>query len=226
MKILFVDDERIFSSMTQEYLEAKGFQVALVHASEEGLQRFKEEVFDLCILDIKMPMKNGYELAAELRDLNPQIPFIFLSGLNKKEQRIRGLAMGADDYITKPFSVEELYLRVRNILQRTKNDQPKQDHSVFRIGQYQFNETTHELIREKHVLKLTAIEAQLLGIFCERPNQVIERNVFLSRIWGDEQNLKGRSLNVYVSKIRQLLREEPSIEIMNVHGVGYKMLLR
>ena len=212
--------------MTQEYLEAKGLQVVLVHAAEEGLQRFKEEVFDLCILDIKMPMKDGYELASELRALNHQIPFIFLSGLHKKEQRIKGLAMGADDYITKPFSVEELYLRVRNILQRTKADQPKQGHSVFSIGRYQFNETTHELMREKRTLKLTAIEAQLLGIFCERPNQVIERKVFLTRIWGDEQNLKGRSLNVYVSKVRQHLSDEPRVEIMNVHGVGYKMLIR
>ncbi|MEO1713223.1 MAG: response regulator transcription factor [Bacteroidota bacterium] len=178
-KILFVDDERTFSSMTQEYLEAKGLQVVLVHASEEGLQRFKEDVFDLCILDIRMPMKDGYELAGELRVLSPQIPFIFLSGLHNKEQRIKGLAMGADDYITKPFSVEELYLRVRNILQRTKNDQPTQKHSIFRIGQYQFNETTHELIREKQTLKLTAIEAQLLGIFCERPNKLSNGRFFL-----------------------------------------------
>ncbi len=225
--ILLVDDERQFSAMTQEYLEAKGLQVVLRHSGDEGLTTFKEQDFDLCILDVKMPMKDGFTLAEEIRELNEHVPIIFLTGQTEKEHRIKGLTLGADDYITKPFSMEELFLRARNILKRAGTQaQTRKEQSKYRVGIYDFDATTRELTLNHNIIKLTAIEAKLLQMFCENENGMIERNLALKRIWGDDDFLRGRSLNVYVSKLRTFLKEDDKIEILNVHGVGYKMVIR
>ena len=226
--ILMVDDERQFSAMTQEYLEAKGFKVALKHSGDEGLATFKKSDFDICILDVKMPMKDGFTLATEIRELDDTIPIIFLTGQTEKEDRIKGLTIGADDYVTKPFSVEELFLRIKNILKRLSVSQQrtKEKQAEYTIGEYHLNVTTRELTINRNTAKLTAIETKLLQMFCEGENGMIERNLALKKIWGDDDYLRGRSLNVYVSKLRQYLKEDKNIEIMNVHGVGYRMVVR
>lgn len=227
IKVLLVDDERQISALTQEYLQAKGMSVVLKHSGEEGYNTFKKEVFDICVLDVKMPMKDGFTLAAEIREWNEFVPIIFLTGQSEKEHRIKGLVMGADDYITKPFSMEELALRIQAVLRRVNTQsRNKTTNSRHSIGLYNFDAVTRELFFGEETLKLTAMEAQLLEMFCESENGVVSRDLALKRIWGDEDYLKGRSLNVYVSKLRQFLSKDPAIDILNVHGTGYRLVYR
>ena len=179
-QILMVDDERQFSAMTQEYLEAKGFKVILKHSGDEGLAAFKNNDFDICILDVKMPMKDGFTLAGEIRELDEKTPIIFLTGQTEKEDRIKGLTIGADDYVTKPFSVEELFLRIKNILKRSSaQNQIKKHKAEYIIGKYATSPiaVTRELTFNNKIVKLTAIEAKLLQMFCENENGMIERNL-------------------------------------------------
>ena len=225
-QILFVDDEQQFSLMVVEYLEAKGFQVTLKHSAEEGLTSFKSDDFDLCIFDVRMPIKDGFSLAEEVKSLDENIPIIFLTGQTQKEDRIKGLTIGADDYITKPFSMEELFLRIKVILKRVSK-QSKKSNPVFTIGIYSFDAVSRELSYNNQVSqKLSAIESKLLELFCENINGLVERDFALNRIWKDEDYLKGRSLNVYVSKLRSYLKGDESIEILNVHGSGYRLVVK
>ncbi len=225
--ILLVDDERNFSQMTQEYLNAKGCRTVLKHNADSGLVTFKNEHFDLCVLDVKMPMKDGFTLAKEIRELDEHIPIIFLTGQTQKEYRIKGLSLGADDYVTKPFSMEELYLRIKNILKRSLFQVQKHvEDTKYQVGKFVFDVTNRELISESKMVKLTAIEAKLLKMFCDSDQRLVERNLALKRIWGDDDYLRGRSLNVYVSKIRSHLKMDDNIEILNVHGTGYRMVIK
>jgi len=223
--ILLVDDEQQFSAMTKEYLEAKGYEVTLKHSAEDGLASFKINNCNLCIFDVKMPIKDGFSLAEEVRALDEHIPIVFLTGQTQKADRIKGLTIGADDYITKPFSMEELFLRIKAILKRvTIQEKKKPEH--FEIGKYSFDATSRELKIGAEVTKLTAIESQLLALFCEHKNELLQRDFALNRIWQDEDYLKGRSLNVYVSKLRTFLKGDENIEILNVHGEGYRMVVK
>lgn len=226
MHLLLVDDDLALSPVTKEYLEAKDFQVTLRHSGEEGWTAFRSGTFDCCILDVKMPFKDGFSLAEDIRQLNPDMPILFLTGASQKEERIRGLSLGADDYITKPFSMEELYLRIRNILKRSTLQQKQSEKAAYEIGLYRFDVATRELHGGPEMVKLTAIEARLLQLFCESDNGIIRRDIALQRIWGDEDMLKGRSLNVYVSKLRTFLSADARVEILNVHGEGYQMVVR
>jgi len=224
-RLLLVDDERQFSALTQEYLEAKGFYTTLRHSGDEGLAAFKSGRYDCCVLDVKMPLKDGFALARDIRELDPEVPLIFLTGASQKEERIQGLSLGADDYIIKPFSLEELWLRIQNILRRTGNQRKTQAaQPVFPIGSYSFDSHARTLDGEGKTIKLTAIEAKLLLLFLESEHGVIRRDTALKRIWGDDDLLKGRSLNVYVSKLRQYLAV--GVEILNVHGEGYQMVVK
>lgn len=224
--ILFVDDERQFSVMVVEYLEAKGFSLTLKHSAEEGLSSFKSNDFDLCIFDVRMPIKDGFRLAEEVRALDENIPIIFLTGQTQKEDRIKGLMIGADDYITKPFSMEELFLRIKVILKRVSK-QEKKSRERYTIGKYNFDAVTRELVFQgNNPVKLSAIESKLLELFCEHINDLVQRDFALNRIWKDEDYLKGRSLNVYVSKLRSYLKEDEQIEILNVHGSGYRLVVK
>ncbi len=223
--ILFVDDERQFSTMTVEYLESKGFGVTLRHSADEGMAAFRLGRYDCCIFDIKMPIKSGFSLAEDVRCIDENIPIIFLTGLVKREDRIKGLTIGADDYVTKPFSMEELYLRIKAILKRVsvqKKNMPKQ----FEIGNYEFDPISRELSCRGEVVKLSAIEAKLLRLFCENKNGLLKRDFALAQIWQDEEHLKSRSLNVYVSRLRSLLKGDEGIELLNVHGEGYRMIVK
>ena len=223
--ILFVDDEQQFSAMVAEYLQEKGFEVTLKHNAVDGLVAFHSGQFDCCIFDVKMPFKDGFSLAADVKAINENIPIIFLTGQSKKEDRIKGLTIGADDYVTKPFSMEELYLRIKAILKRV-NVQEKKLPEQSKIGVYQFNPISRELIYEKETVKLSAIESKLLQLFSENINGLVQRDFALSQIWQDEDYLKGRSLNVYVSKLRAFLKKDNNIEILNVHGEGYRMIVK
>ncbi|MBK8557819.1 MAG: response regulator transcription factor [Lewinellaceae bacterium] len=225
--ILMVDDDQMFSALTQEYLQSRGLNVKLYHSASDALNAFRENEFDLCILDVKMPIKDGFTLAEEIRNNHPLLPIIFLTGQAEKESRVRGFNIGADDYVTKPFSMEELSLRIQAILRRVKvQESQKVEFKVFEVGKFQFNSQTRELSHITRQIKLSAIETRLLQLFCESNNGMIERETALRQIWDDEDMLRGRSLNVYVSKLRQYLQADGNIEILNVHGVGYQLVIR
>lgn len=227
--ILLVDDDKMLSPFIQEYLESKGLTVTLVYSGEEGLHTFRQGQFDLCILDVKMPFKDGFTLAAEIRELDTDVPFIFLSANADKAHRIKGLTLGADDYVPKPFSMEELYLRVTAVLRRVGRQQQQSQASEvveYTIGQYRFHPQNQELTLDGNIQTLTGIETKLLTLFAVAPDGVLERDKALQSIWGEEDYLRGRSLNVYVSKLRQLLKADHNIEIKNMHGTGYRLHIR
>ncbi|MBI1225325.1 MAG: response regulator [Bacteroidetes bacterium] len=223
--ILFVDDEQQFSAMTAEYLQAKGFDVTLRHSADDAMAAFRSGQFDCCILDVRMPIKDGFALAGDIRSLDDNIPIVFLTGQSNKEDRIKGLTIGADDYVTKPFSMEELYLRIKAILKRTRA-QVKKPSEHYELGRYAFDPISQELVFEGEITKLSAIETKLLKLFCEKKNSLLPRDYALSQIWQDEDQLKSHSMNVYVSKLRSLLEKDNRIEILNVHGEGYKMVVK
>ena len=226
--ILIVDDDRTLTPLVQEYLTAKGMSVAMCHNGDEGLKAFRAGKFDLCVLDVKMPMKDGFTLAREIGEWAPHIPFIFLSSQSEKDSRIRGLTLGADDYILKPFSMEELYLRITAILRRVGPQQHpgKEEVRIYRVGKYKFNPMTRELSIRENVQKMTDTEARLLEFFLKNEGMMIDRKLALKQIWGDDDFLRGRSLNVYVSKLRQFLKNDPAIEILNRHGEGYRLVVK
>ena len=224
-KILFVDDELQISAMTKEYLTLKGFEVDLIHNSEGGLEEFKKSKYSLCLLDVKMPFKDGFELAIDIRELDQNIPIIFLTGKSETDDRVKGLTLGADDYITKPYSMEELALRINAILKRTNQSGDSSPKDIT-IGQYAFDPISRELTRDTTTVKLSAIESKLLQLLSENTNNLVKRDYALARIWQDADQLKGRSLNVYVSKLRTYLKEDNRIEILNVHGDGYRLVVK
>lgn len=225
--ILLVDDDRSLSPLVKEYLEAKDFVCHLHHNAYDAMDDFKKSSFNLCILDIRMPMKNGFQIAEEITTLRPETPFLFLTGQTEKEDRIKGLEAGADDYITKPFSMQELYLRIKAILKRTENYQNiKKGITLYDIGKYKFNTDTREIVNTLVPIKLSAIETKLLKLFCEAEDGIVYRDTALKQIWEDENSFRERSLNVYVSKLRQYLKGDPKIEILNIHGTGYKLVVR
>ncbi|MEN0004419.1 MAG: response regulator transcription factor [Bacteroidota bacterium] len=224
-RILFVDDDFQLSLITKEYLEAKDFEVQLIHNANDGLAIFKQNTFDLCLLDVKMPIRDGFSLASEIRTLDPAIPIIFLTGKTEVTDRIKGLRLGADDYVTKPFSMEELTLRMNAVLKRTLTPEDEDSKSLV-IGDYDFNPISRELGRAGTIDKLSAIEAQLLQLLGENLNGLVKRDYALNKIWLDEDHLKGRSLNVYISKLRKYLKEDERIEILNVHGEGYRLVVK
>ncbi|MEZ4954375.1 MAG: response regulator transcription factor [Saprospiraceae bacterium] len=227
-KVLLVDDDRTFTPLIQEYLTAKGMVVEMRHNGDDGLAAFLSGNFHLCVLDVKMPMKDGFTLAQEIRERDAHMPFIFLSAQSEKESRIKGLLLGADDYITKPFSMEELFLRITAILRRVgvQQQQQRETPQVYQVGKFTFSPTTRELTADGFLQKMTGTEAKLLEMFLENESGTIEREQALRRVWGDEDYLRGRSLNVYVSKLRHFLKDDPRIEILNRHGEGYRLVVR
>lgn len=225
--ILLVDDDRSLSPMVKEYLEAKDFTCHLHHNAYDALEDLKRFSFNLCILDIRMPLKNGFQLAEEIKTLQPDTPFLFLTGNTEKDDRIKGLEAGADDYITKPFSMQELYLRVKAILKRTEMyTNHRKTAAQFDIGKFKFNADSREIVDTLDPIKLSAIESKLLRMFCESHDGIVLRDHALKQIWQDENSFRERSLNVYVSKLRHYLKGDPNIEILNIHGTGYKLLIK
>lgn len=225
--LLFVDDDRAFSPLVCEYLSEKGFRTTLCHSGEAGLSTFKNSRFDLCLLDVKMPFKDGFALAEEIRRIDPEMPVIFLTGETEKEKRIKGLSLGADDYVTKPFSMEELRLRILAVLRRTgMRSFQKPEQTAYPLGRYLFKASARELVLGDAIIKMSAIETKLLQYFCEADHGIINRNTALFRVWGDDEQLRGRSLNVYVSKLRHYLKDDPAIEILNIHGEGYQIVVK
>ncbi len=225
VKILLAEDDENLGSLLKEYLNAKGYSTFLYPDGEAAWNAFSKNEYDMCIIDIMMPKMDGYTLAKEIRKINTTIPFIFLTAKTLKDDVLEGFSIGADDYITKPFSMEELLYRLKAILRRTsQSDSDEQNSDVFQIGSYTFDANIQLLKKEEEEKKLTTKESELLKLLCTNKNQMLERNYALRTIWEDDSYFNARSMDVYITKLRKYLKDDPSIQIINVHGKGYKLI--
>jgi len=220
-RILLVEDDINLGSLLREYLNAKGFECTLEPDGEKGFRAFKRDYYDLCLLDIMLPVKDGYTLAREIRILNPEIPIIFLTAKSMNKDVLEGFHAGADDYMTKPFSMEELLLRIEAVLRRSSKANQQE---VFVLGKYLFDSNKQLLTSPDQTVNLTTKESELLKMLCQHPNQILERNLALKSIWKDDNYFNARSMDVYITKIRKHLADEPQIQIINIHGKGYKLI--
>ncbi len=222
-KILLAEDDINLGSVLKQYLNAKGYDVDLAIDGEEAFKTFMENEYDLCILDVGMPKKDGFTLAKDIRRINSKIPIIFLTVRSMKEDVLKGFDIGADDYITKPFNMEELLMRIEAILRRTgRLTESKQ--TVFQIGKFTFDSVRQTLKIGDKVRKLTTKENELLKLLASNMNEVVERNYALKLVWGDDSFFNARSMDVYITKLRKYLSEDPSVKIINVHSVGFKLI--
>ena len=231
-KILLVEDDENFGDVLRSYLEMYDYDVTLATDGEEGLEAYDKGSFDLCILDVMMPKKDGFTLAKEIRDKNGNIPIIFLTAKAMKEDVLQGFKIGADDYITKPFNSEELLYRIQAILKRAQGKMdPREEITEFEIGQYHFHFPTRILTYRGEESsdakdKLSPKEAQLLRMFCVRMNEVLTRSEALTEIWGEDNYFTARSMDVFVTKLRKYLKKDSNIEIVNIHGNGFQLLVK
>ncbi len=225
VKLLLAEDDENLGLLLKEYLVAKGYETILYPDGEAAFKGFSKERFDICILDIMMPKKDGFTLAKEIRMISADIPIVFLTAKNLKDDVIEGFKLGADDYITKPFSMEELIFRIEAILRRAVPESQNMGQQIYRLGRFTFDSRKQTLSSEDDVIKLTTKEAELLKLLCQNANKVLERNFALKSIWIDDNYFNARSMDVYITKLRKHLKEEPSVEIINVHGKGYKLIV-
>ena len=228
-KILLVEDDPNLGMLLQDYLQLKGkFDIVLCVDGEEGLRAFNKHNFDLCILDVMMPKKDGFALGKEIRKVNETVPIIFATAKAMMEDKASAYDLGGDDYITKPFRIEELLLRINALLKRVIAKETKVVEAVqsqFQIGSYTFDYTTQLIQHNGQQQKLSTKEAELLQLLCLKQNAVLTREEALISIWHDDNYFNGRSMDVFLSKLRKYLKEDPKVEILNVHGKGYKLLV-
>ncbi|MCY1721418.1 response regulator transcription factor [Prolixibacteraceae bacterium Z1-6] len=224
-KLLLAEDDENLGLLLKEYLVAKGFDADLYPDGEAAYKGFMKEHYDICILDVMMPKKDGFTLAKDIKIVNSEIPVLFLTAKNMKEDVLEGFKLGADDYITKPFSMEELIMRIEAILRRTSQEGQASTQQVFTLGKFTFDTRKQTLSEGDESVKLTTKESDLLKLLCQNANKVLERNYALKSIWIDDNYFNARSMDVYITKLRKHLKEEPSVEIINVHGKGYKLIV-
>ncbi|SKB75578.1 response regulator transcription factor [Daejeonella lutea] len=228
-KILLAEDDPNLGMLLQDYLQLKGkFEVVLAQDGDEALRAFTKEHFDVCIFDVMMPKKDGFTLGKEIRKINPNVPIIFATAKTMIEDKSEAYNLGGDDYITKPFRIEELLLRINALLKRMsgsdKNDVSDQP-TKFDIGKYKFDYTAQMINNGTDQQKVSTKEAELLRLLCLKKNEVLTREEALISIWHDDNYFNGRSMDVFLSKLRKYLKEDPKVEIINVHGKGYKLLV-
>ncbi len=223
-RILLAEDDENLGSLLQEYLIAKNYEADWVTNGEKAFRHFEQFHYDLCLLDVMMPVKDGFTLASEIRMMNGDIPIIFLTAKSMKEDVLEGFSLGADDYITKPFSMEELLFRIEAILRRTKGLRGG-DKENWEIGTFTFDAKKQMLTGKGTEQKLTTKESELLKLLCNNINHVLERNFALKAIWIDDNYFNARSMDVYITKLRKYLKPDPNVQIINVHGKGYKLVL-
>lgn len=225
-KILYVEDDLSLAFVTKDNLEMRGYEVLHHENGKEALAAFKAQRPDICVLDVMLPDLDGFMLAKEIRQLDAEIPIIFLTSKAQKEDKINGLKLGADDYLTKPFSIEELDLKIQIFLKRSKISSPEMaDNRCIRIGNYRFDIDNLTLVFGEEKQSLTKREADLLAMFCRHKGQVLKREEILREIWGTDDYFAGRSLDVFISRLRKYLKADPRIAIENLHGVGFKLVL-
>lgn len=219
-KILYAEDDETLAFLTKDNLE-QSYEVTHCSDGENALETFKKDSFDICVFDIMMPKKDGFELAEAVRQLNSDVPIIFLSAKTLKEDRIKGLRIGADDYLVKPFSIEELLLKIEIFLKRT-NKNNNTEKTNYSVGKYQFDSKNFLVYNENEKVTLTQRESDLLKFFLENKNVVLKREEILKSLWGEDDYFMGRSLDVFISRLRKILANESGISIENLHGIGFR----
>ena len=223
IKMLLCEDDENLGMLLREYLEAKGYTTTLCPDGEAGFREFSKNKFDIAVLDVMMPKKDGFTLAQEIRQSNADLPIIFLTAKTLKEDILEGFKLGADDYITKPFSMEELVFRVEAILRRVRGKKNKES-TFYHIGRFTFDTQKQLLNIDDNQTKLTTKENELLSLLCSHANDILQRDFALKTIWIDDNYFNARSMDVYITKLRKHLKEDPQIEIINIHGKGYKLI--
>lgn len=223
-RILLAEDDPNLGDILHEYLNMKGYDTLLCKDGEEAWNRFKKDTFQLCILDVMMPKKDGFSLGKEIKKVEENIPIIYLTAKNLKDDVIQGLKIGADDYITKPFSMEELLLRISAILRRTATKVETKSLKTYTFGEFTLHYDRQMLESPSGEHKLTSKENELLRLLASELNQTVSRSHALKIIWGDDSYFNARSMDVYLSKIRKLLREDPNMQIVTLHGEGFKLV--
>ena len=223
IKMLLCEDDENLGMLLREYLEAKGYTTTLCPDGEAGFREVSKNKFDIAVLDVMMPKKDGFTLAQEIRQSNADLPIIFLTAKTLKEDILEGFKLGADDYITKPFSMEELVFRVEAILRRVRGKKNKES-TLYHIGRFTFDTQKQLLTIDDKQTKLTTKENELLSLLCSHANDILQRDFALKTIWIDDNYFNARSMDVYITKLRKHLKEDPQIEIINIHGKGYKLI--
>lgn len=224
--ILLAEDDPNLGQVLSEYLEMKGFKAALYRDGEAAWNGYRIQIPDLCILDVMMPKQDGFTLARQIRKVDPHTPIIFLTAKNLKQDRIEGLMVGADDYLTKPFSMQELLLRIQAILRRTRGNgqSPAGSDARLEIGNVSFEPATRTLCWRDEVITLTNKEAQLLHLLARHMNKTLPRSLALEKIWGEDTYYNARSMDVFIARLRKILKRDDSLRILTVHGEGYKLI--
>lgn len=220
-KILLVEDDKNLGYVIKDNLEVAGYEVMLCEDGEKGFENFRKSNYDLCLLDVMLPKKDGFALAELIRRQDQQVPILFLTAKSMKEDKIAGFKAGGDDYITKPFSIEELLLRIEVFLKRTKKSVSTQN--VFEIGEYSFDYPNLQLTRKSKKILLTQKEADVLRMLCLNKDKVLKREEILKSVWGNDDYFLGRSMDVFITKLRKYLKDDKNLEIVNIHGVGFKL---
>lgn len=225
LNLLLAEDDENLGQLLHTYLKSKGFNVELAVDGKAALDSFNQGSYDFCIFDVMMPKLDGFSLAKEVRELDKKIPILFLTAKSMKADKLEGFAIGADDYLAKPFEMEELLARINAILRRTDTSE-NEDGSDVMIGKIKYEPELRLLHTSGEVKKLTTKENQLLQLLSKNMNEILDRQATLRAVWGDDNYFNGRSMDVYIAKLRKLLKEDENIEIMNVHGKGFKLIVK
>jgi DNA-binding response OmpR family regulator len=223
-KILLCEDDTNLGMVLKNYLELNDYDVILERDGRLGLAAFQREKFDICLLDVMMPNMDGFTLAEEIRDVDPDMPLFFLSAKTMKEDIIAGYKLGADDYITKPFDSDVLLLKIKAILKRNEEENRLNENIEFDLGSYHFNPKLRELSHNGIMQTLSPKENELLKMLAEHKNDLLAREQALKKIWGSDTYFNGRSMDVYIAKLRKYLKDDPNIEIVNIHGNGFRLV--
>jgi len=222
---LYVEDDLYLSYVTKDNLELKGYTITFCKDGMEAYEAFNNATFDLCILDVMLPMMDGFELAKKIRENDEHIPIIFLSAKSLKEDRIQGLSLGGDDYITKPFSIEELVLKIEIFLKRRKIINGESKRGEYQIGDYTFDAVNMQLKFNDDIQRLTSRETELLRYFIIHQDKVLKKEEILNEVWGSDSYFNSRSLDVFISRLRKYLAKDPKIRINNIHGIGFIIIV-
>lgn len=223
--ILLVEDDHNFGSVLKAYLEMNDFSVSWVVDGKNAVKEFSDGEFDICVLDVMLPNVDGFTIAKNIRELNQNVPFIFVTAKTLKEDILKGYSMGADDYITKPFDSEVLICKINAILSRAGNMINEEQEEEYQIGKYVFNHVIREIKTEEFTQKLSPKESELLKLLYEHKNNILPRELALRSIWGEDSYFTTRSMDVYITKLRKYLKMDPNIEIINIHGNGFRMII-
>jgi len=224
IRVLLAEDDRNLGNILKSYLDAKGYTTSLCVNGQEAYDQFQRDKFDFCVVDVMMPLKDGFTLAKEIRQHDKNIPILFLTAKSLEEDKLKGFQAGADDYLTKPFSMEELLMRMEAIMRRSGVGQT--GNKILKVGKFEFDHNLQILKLDGNEHRLTSKESELLRLLAENMNETVDRSIALNKIWQDDSYFNARSMDVYIAKLRKYLKDDPGIELINVHGIGFRLVVK